>query len=263
MPTQAWAWHASVGMAPSVGNPTVEFVAQLMARTVRIIAESLVILGIAAALQAQQPGMHALYQGSMPPGAIGSLQLQRGGALPGFFQPVEIQAPPGVSVCLAAAGRFDQPQAVPARVGMLIGAVYRLRVMNVPLHPGQEVFPTVELMDRTYAPVGQELQFPIPVELTQEDLELALAGNYITRVIYLEDPRNALPARTGGQPQNWFDVGPGRDPLAVADVLGRPVAILRMGSRVPDANEQSSMSFLYGCPPWLKVPQPAASSWGR
>ena len=58
---------------------------------------------------AQQPEVHFLHQGVMtPPGAIGSLQLQRGGPLPGFFQPVEIKAPSGASVSLAVAGRFER-----------------------------------------------------------------------------------------------------------------------------------------------------------
>ena len=46
----------------------------------------------------------------MPPGAIGSLQLQRGGPLPGFFQPVEIKAPFGALISLAVDGQFDEPQ---------------------------------------------------------------------------------------------------------------------------------------------------------
>ena len=74
----------------------------------------------------------------------------------------------------------------------------------------------------------------MPVELTEEDLKLALAGKFVTRVIYLEDPRNALPVRDDPQEQTWFEAAPGQDPLAVADGLGRPVAILRMGGRLPD-----------------------------
>ena len=55
----------------------------------------------------------------MPPGAIGSQQLQRGGPFPGFFQPVEIKAPDGVLISLAEEGRFGEPQKAPIRVGLL------------------------------------------------------------------------------------------------------------------------------------------------
>ena len=191
----------------------------------------------------------------MPPGAIGSWQLQRGGPLPGYFQPVEIEAPRGASISLAAEGRFDAEASNPIQAGMLIAPVYRLRVTNIPLQEGFEVYPTLEIIDRTYPPEGQAGRFPIVVELTQDDLELALSGRFVTRVIYLEEPLGALPIVETDQ--RWFDVGPGEDPLRRADELGRPVAILRMGSRVPDDAQNPGLEFLYGNPPYWKLP-PAA-----
>jgi hypothetical protein len=188
----------------------------------------------------------------MPPGAIGSQQLQRGGPLPGFFQPVEIKAPPGALISLARADQFEPSRPGPRKAGFLIGAVYRLRVTNIRLAEGLEVFPTIEVVDRLYAPCGQECRFAIPVELTEEDLKLAGDGKFVTRVIYLEDPRNALPARESPRGQSWFDVGPGQDPLAVADGLGRPVAILRLGGRLPDAGMDPS--FFFGSPPFVDCP---------
>jgi hypothetical protein len=210
------------------------------------------LLGLTGAVRAQEPAVHYLHHGVMPPGAIGSRQLQRGGPLPGFFQPVEIKAPAGTSISLAAANQFDAPQAAPRRAGFLIGAVYRCRVTNIPRAEGLEIFPTIEVIDRLYAPVEQQARFAIPVELTQEDLELALSGRFVTRVIYLENPRSAVPVRSDVTGQSWFDVGPGRDPLAVADGLGRPVAILRMGGRLPDLNPDPS--FFFGSPPWTAYP---------
>ena len=211
----------------------------------------------------QQPGVHYYYQASAPPGAIGAWQLQRGGPLPGYYQPVAIKGPAGASVSLVADGRFEQAQPGPRKVGLLIGAVYRLAVSNIPLNPGLEVYPTIELIDRLYPPLGQERRFAIPVELTQEDLQLALEGKFVTRVIYLEDPQNPTPVQQINNASAWFDVGPGRDPLAVADALGRPVAILRLGGRVPDSEEVSSMSFLYGCPPWLDYHEAVPPADGR
>ena len=206
----------------------------------------------AAALFGQEPGVHYLHQGVMPPGAIGSRQLQRGGPLPGYFQPVEIKAPPGALVSLASEGRFEPAAPTPQTVGMLIGSVYRLKVTNIRGADGMEVFPTVEIIDRTYPPRGQELRFPIPVELTLEDLHLALAGKFVTRVVYLENPRNALPAPEDPAEHNWFEIGPGRDPLAVADSLGRPVAILRMGARLPKDPQEINGQFLFGSPPLMR-----------
>ena len=209
----------------------------------------------AAFAAAQEPGVHYLHQGIMPPGAIGSVRLQRGGPLPGFFQPVEITAPPGALISLAEGGGFGEAQPAPVKVGLLIGQVYRLRVMNIPLHEGREVFPTIEVVDRLYAPRGQEARFPIVVDLNQDDLVLALDNKFVTRVIYLEDPQMAVPIREHGQ--EWFEAPAGKDPLALADALGRPVAISRLGARLPDQGAGFDPGFLYGCPPLVKYP-PAA-----
>ncbi len=193
----------------------------------------------------------------MPPGAIGSRQLLRGGALPGYFQPVEIKAPAGALVSLAAMGQFDAAEKAPVTVGMLIGSVYRLRVTNIPQHPGMEVFPTVEVIDRLYAPTGRAPKFPIPIELSLADLRLALDGKFVTRVIYLEDPRTALPVAEDSKGQSWFEAGPGHDPLAMADSLGRPVAIIRLGARLPSGTGLDDQ-FLFGCPPFVKYARTSA-----
>ncbi len=217
-------------------------------------------LGASDALWAQEPPVHYLHHGVMPPGAIGGRQLQRGGPLPGFFQPVEIKAPQGALISLAVDCRFDQPQAAPRKAGFLIGAVYRLRVTNIPLAEGAEVFPTIEIIDRLYAPTGQQCRFAIPIDITEDELKLALAGKFVTRVIYLEDPRKALPAREDPQTQNWFEAAPGQDPLAVADGLGRPVAILRLGARLPDPGEVQDPAFVYGSPPFVALPSEPPST---
>jgi hypothetical protein len=205
-----------------------------------------------ALLPAQEPGVHYYHQGVMPPGAIGSLQLQRGGPLPGFFQPVEIKAPQGALISLVENGGFGLPESAPIKVGLLIGQVYRMRVMNVALHEGLEVFPTIEVIDRLYPPPDQMWRFPIEIQLTHEDLVLAIEGKFVTRVIYLEDPQLALPVAKDPNAQEWFDVAPGRDPLAQADQLGRPVAILRLGARLPDRNLGADSSFFYGSPPLVR-----------
>ncbi|MEA1951177.1 MAG: hypothetical protein U9N87_07320 [Planctomycetota bacterium] len=208
-----------------------------------------ICLSVAAILPAQTAICPDCPQGVAPPGAIGSQQLQRGGPLLGCFQAVEIRAPKGAMVSTAAEGSFESPRPAPLRVGMLVGPIYRVRVMNIPLAPGVEVFPTIELVDRIYAPRGQELRFAIPVELTSEELQLAAAGKFVTRVIYVEDPHAAVPVAQEEKHQDWFDVGPGKDPYAVARNLGRPVAILRMGGRLPGSNPDGLMQFLCGCQP--------------
>jgi hypothetical protein len=222
---------------------------------VRVAGSVLVVIAVgvslATHLRAEAPPVHYQHGGIMPPGAIGNQQLQRGGPLPGYFQPVEIRAPGGALISTAGDGGFDDPQPAPLVAGLLIGSVYRLRISGIPLQEGMEVYPTIEVIDRLYPPPGQEYRFPIMIELTQEELEMALDCRFVTRVVYLEDPDAALPVAERADEQSYFEAGDGENPLDVADSLGRPVAIVRMGGRVPDASGPDA-TFLYGSPPMLK-----------
>jgi hypothetical protein len=169
--------------------------------------------------------------------------------LSGYFQPVRIRAPEDARIALATEGHFNASQPGDALVGLQIGAVYRLQVTNIPNNPGTEIFPTIEVIDRLYPPPGLALRYPIPIELTAEELDLAAQGLFVTRIIYVEDPKQALPVkRQAGETQPWIEARPGDDPLVVADGLGRPVAILRIGGRVPIASGPGG-SFTFGCPP--------------
>jgi hypothetical protein len=185
----------------------------------------------------------------MPPGAIGSLRLERGGPLSGYFQPVRIRAPQGARISLAEEAGYSAAQLDEVLVGLQIGPVYQLRVTDFSAEPGQEVFPTVEIIDRLYPPAGLSLRYPIPVELTADELEMAARGEFVTRVIYLEEPSQALPVDERGGEQAWVEAPRGADPLVIADEMGRPVAILRIGSRVPSP---TSAAFGKYAPPLIR-----------
>jgi hypothetical protein len=161
---------------------------------------------------------------------------------------VLIRAPQGARIAPAAGSGFAEGSPDQLLAGLAIGPVYRFRVTEIPGHPGVEVFPTVEMIDRLYPPPGQSLRFPVPVDLTQQELEMAADGRFVTRVIYVEDPQLAIPiAEKTPSETRWIEVRPGEDPLVTADNLGRPIAILRMGGRVPEPNGIEP-SFVYGAP---------------
>ena len=183
---------------------------------------------------AQRPPLHHFHSADLPPGTVGHGQLLRFPHLRGCTQPVQILLPKGARCSLHVEGQFESPRKGPILAGMQIGAVYTLKITSISLYEGAEVFPSIEVINRIYPPSGRELHFPVPVQITQEELELALTGRFVTRVIYLEDPQAALAHRDERQHQRYFDAGPNEDPLRTADKLGRPIAILRMGSRVPD-----------------------------
>ncbi len=211
---------------------------------------ALVSLVLCLTVEAQQ--VHYRHHGGMPPGAIGQWQLQRGGPLPGYFQPTKVLVPEGCDISFADSGHFDQGVKDQRVAGLLIGQVYRLKITHIPLYEGLEVFPTIELIDRIYPPAGRTLEFPIPIRITRDDLREALAGRMVTRVFYVEDPAHALPAAQQPNESFGFDIERGRDPLRVADSLGRPIAILRLGARVPGP-QGPTPQFLFGSPPWKKM----------
>jgi hypothetical protein len=196
----------------------------------------LVVLASSLTAAAQDRPVHWLNAGVMPPGAIGSQRLQRGGPLLGYFQPVRIRAPQGARISLAMEGGFSNASTNDVLVGLQIGAVYRLQVADIPNANGLELYPTIELIDRTYPPPGVALRYPIPIDLTQNELELAATGAFVTRVIYIEEPSTALPvSRKANDEVPWVEAPRGEDPLVTADREGRPVAILRIGGRVPNS----------------------------
>ncbi len=222
----------------------------------RIRLLTLATLLLAGGTVGAQGPWHYQNKADMPPGVIGQRQLERGGPLPGYFQPVEVTGPKGSLVSVAADGGYSDPSGAKLLAGMLIGQVYRLKVSNIELHEGEEVFPTIEVIDRLYPPPGQAFRFPIPVELTREEVEMALDGRFVLRVIYIEEPRGALPFHDVAGKQRYLDIGVGEDAMETADRLGRPVAILRMGSRVPVETETGGQ-FQYHSPPVQLFEKPA------
>ncbi len=200
------------------------------------------------------PAGTPLLHDDVPPGVIGNIQLKRQPNLCGYFQPVEFRGPKGSSFALAASGTFIENQPQPMRAALLVGAVYRFRMVGFANQPEAELFPTLEVIDRTYPPAERAHRFPIPIEIDETDIESALRGDLVTRVIYLEDGTNAEPVSYAGGPQRVYEVTGNDDTLRTADTFGRPLAILRIGSRVPDTIEgPEAEAFLYGSPPWQPI----------
>ena len=201
-------------------------------------------------------GIHRIYTADSPPGVVGAARLQRWGAVGGYYQPVAFRGPESTAFALAVDGVFQEPasSASPLHAGLLVGAVYRFKITSIPGYEGEELYPTVEVIDRTYPPHHLAARYPIPINLELEDLLAALSGQLVTRVIYLEDATAALPVATTPESSQALDVGAHQDPLHVADTLGRPVAIVRIGSLIPPSHEALLPQFFFGFPSWVAIP---------
>ena len=218
----------------------------------RYVALICITTVFALPIAAQDPSSlhdrHFRDSGLHPPGQVGQGLLSRGGMIPGYFQPIEVRAPQGTQLAFVANGQFGPSLLAPTTAGMLIGAVYRMKITNIPGLEGVEVFPSIEVINRIYPPRGLEAKFAIPIHLSQREIEMATQGFFVTRVIYLEDPTNPIPVDEPIGRQRTMDVRYTEDPLHVADKLGRPVAILRIGSRSPQQNTQTGR-FMFSSPP--------------
>jgi len=216
-----------------------------------VVAAAVLICGTQAV--AQERPVHRLYNINMPPGAIGAQQLRSNYPFQGYVQPVKIRVPEGADVAIAGSEAFEIT-APALRVGLMVGHVYRLKVSNIPRFEGEEIYPSLEIINRLYPPRGMKDRFPIPIEIAQEDLEAAIAGRMVVRVVYVEDPNEAFPKQEDPDYQRYFDVLPEEDPLHVADELGRPIAILRLGSRRPNYTGPDR-EFLFRSPPFHLTPE--------
>ena len=124
-------------------------------------------------------------------------------------------------------------------VGLKRGVGYRLRIANLPERPGVELFPVIEVVGHLHRPEGIDPgKYPIRVIFTFEDLDTVInQSRLVTKVIYLEDPDQALPFRMPKDQIPMVSLNPAENPLRVAAALGRPMAIVRLGGRRPTLEE--------------------------
>lgn len=126
---------------------------------------------------------------------------------------------------------FDStPLVMPGRQNFQQGAIYRLKLTNIPDRPGVELYPTLEVAPVTPRTDAYLSHSPIPIQFTDEDLDQVLAGNFVTKVIYLPDPEFQDLALAGVETLVSTRLDPGVDPIAEADRRGSILAILRVGN---------------------------------
>jgi len=157
-------------------------------------------------------------------------------------QVVRFQGPPGlVAEVLAPA---PTPVSIGdgggiITVGLKRGVGYRLRLTNIPERPGIELFPVIEVVGHLHRPEGIDPgKYPIRVVFNQDDLDdIVDRARLVTKVIYLEDPDQAIPFHMPKDQVFVHTLNPSEPPLTVATALGRPVAIVRIGGRRPSVEE--------------------------
>lgn len=150
---------------------------------------------------------------------------------------VRVQGPDGLAVTFldSRGGRtFDQP----VTVGLRPSYIYRISLAGFPNRPGVTFYASLEVRSTLHLPPRQKASdFPAPVIFSEADAEIALSGALVTKVIGLEDAeKTALGPLFAGQPAE-VRVNSDEDPVAYAKSLGRPLLIVRMGTREPEPAE--------------------------
>jgi hypothetical protein len=196
----------------------------------------LVVASLCGASAAAEWRYYPLDQ-TTPPGVYGEWSGFQQPGPPCHLQPVRIILPGSGTVAFYSDVRSKPIVAkAPAQAAVALGNTYRLQLRDLEGYPGIELWPTIELVDMLHPPQGQEDEFPIPVTITEEEIELALTGRLVTKVIYLEPAAEANPLLLDRK-HPTLSVPPNLNVIEQADLRGRPMVILRLGSRTPVVNE--------------------------
>jgi hypothetical protein len=151
---------------------------------------------------------------------------------------------------VSAPGAFDsEPLVAPGRYNFPQGAIYRLKLTNIPGREGVELYPTLEIapsLPRTDAYLAHN---GVPVQFTEEDFDQVLSGNFVTKVIYLPDPDFQELALAGVETLVSTRLDPGLDPIVEADRRGAILAIIRVGNKDLQVGGQEQMPGGPGMPP--------------
>lgn len=199
-----------------------------------IVRGIVILLGcvLTSSAMAQSPG-HFPLDHTVPPGVLSHFHSI---AEPGLYnspQPVRVTLPGEGRVTFLGIDEESRP--APAQATLLVGHVYRIRISDLPGMPGVELYPTIELVHRLHPPVELLDEFPVPIDITEDEIASVLGDQMVTKVIYLERPDLAAPQPQENGPR-VTDLRPADNLIETATRLGRPVVILRMGGRIPLSN---------------------------
>ncbi len=120
-------------------------------------------------------------------------------------------------------------RSTPFRYNFMQGYIYRLKLADVSGRPTLTLYPTIEVAPSTPATDAYLTHNQIPVQFTAEDLDQVEGGNFVTKVIYLPDPRYQELAVANVETLVSTRLEPGVDPILEADKRGTILMIVRLG----------------------------------
>jgi hypothetical protein len=157
-----------------------------------------------------------------------------GGYASGPTSQIGFVGPDGMQVRWDAAvpGSFDsEPLVTPGRYDFPQGEMYRLKITDIPGREGAELYPSLEVAPVTPRTAAYLAHNAVPFQLTEEDLDQVMSGNFVTKVVYLPDPDYQELAVAGVETLVSTRLDPGVDPVVEADRRGSILAIIRIGNK--------------------------------
>ena len=170
------------------------------------------------------------------------------GATPPSIQ-VMASKPEGMRINfdVSGCGQFDSaPIVSPGRLNFDQPGLYRLKLTRIPGHEGVELYPTLEIAGTTPRSHAFLAHNTVPFQLTPDDLNQVLAGNFVTKAIYLPDPEFQQLAVAGVETLVSTRLDPGLDPIVEADRRGSILAIIRIGNKdieMPGLEGESNLGY--------------------
>ncbi len=187
-----------------------------------------------------------------PPGAVaaaGAMVNPYAGQFACPRMQIKFDGPPGMKIgwyVQGADGKREftkDPLEVPARYNFQPGAVYRLKLSDIPDpdFAGKSLNPTLEVVPPGPKAMPFLAHTTVPMTFTQDDFRMVKAGNYLVKVVYLPDPNNQEIAVGVTNELLSTQLPPGDDPIAAAAKLGTVLLVVRMGNIDLDLSHTPAM----------------------
>ncbi len=144
---------------------------------------------------------------------------------------VNFLGPEGMSVGWQIGSGFADNQLItPQRYNFMQGATYRLKFSNIPRREAMSIYPTLHVYPAHPTTQAFLSHNTIPIRITPEDLNQVATNNFVTKVIYLPDPKHQDLAVANVEELVSTRLGPGLDPVQEADRMGTIMVVIRMGN---------------------------------
>lgn len=130
----------------------------------------------------------------------------------------------------AGPGYAENQLFAPSRYNFPQGATFRLKLTNIPGREGLVLYPTLQMYPAHPTTDAYLSHNSVPLEITDEDLDQVESNNFVTKVIYLPDPRYQELAIAGVETLVSTKLDPGVDPVSEAERRGTIMLVIRVGN---------------------------------